>query len=37
MFIREGIRSIEALDLSEQDARKIYFGNAFKLLQRKVP
>ena len=37
MFIREGLRSIEALDLSEQDARKIYFGNAFKLLQRKVP
>ncbi len=30
MFIREGIRSIE--DLEADDARKIYFGNAFKLL-----
>jgi len=36
MFIREGLRSIEALDLSAEDARKIYFGNAFKLLQRKA-
>jgi aminocarboxymuconate-semialdehyde decarboxylase len=35
MFIREGLRSIEALDLSVEDARKIYFGNAFKLLQHK--
>ncbi len=32
MFIREGIRSIEDLDLEADDARKIYFGNAFKLL-----
>ncbi len=32
MFIREGIRSIEALDLEADDARKIYFGNASKLL-----
>ena len=32
MFIREGIRSIEDLDLEAEDARKIYFGNAFKLL-----
>jgi aminocarboxymuconate-semialdehyde decarboxylase len=32
MFIREGIRSVEDLDLHEQDARKIYFGNAAKLL-----
>jgi len=32
MFIREGIRSIEALDLAEDDARKLYFGNAFRLL-----
>jgi len=37
MFIREGLRSIEALDLSVEDARKIYFGNAFKLLRRKEP
>ncbi len=32
MFIREGIRSIEDLNLDEEDARKLYFGNAFKLL-----
>lgn len=32
MFIREGIRSIEDLDLNESDARKLYFGNAFRLL-----
>ena len=35
MFIREGIRSIEDLNLPVEDARKIYFGNAFKLLGRK--
>jgi len=35
MFIREGIRSVEDLQLPVEDARKIYFGNAFKLLQRK--
>lgn len=33
MFIREGIASIEALKLSESDARKIYFGNAMRLLK----
>ena len=33
MFIREGIRSIEDLNLSEDDKRKIYFGNALKLLR----
>jgi uncharacterized protein len=32
MFIREGIRSIEDLNLSEGDKRKIYFGNALGLL-----
>ena len=32
MFIREGIRSIEDLKLSDGDKRKIYFGNALKLL-----
>ena len=32
MFIREGIRSIEDLQLNQEDARKLYFGNAFKLL-----
>jgi aminocarboxymuconate-semialdehyde decarboxylase len=33
MFIREGIRSIESLDLPEGDKRKIYFGNARLLLK----
>ena len=33
MFIREGIRSVEDLNLSEPDKRKIYFGNALKLLR----
>lgn len=32
MFIREGIRSIDTLNLPAEDARRIYFGNAFKLL-----
>jgi aminocarboxymuconate-semialdehyde decarboxylase len=32
MFIREGIRSVEDLKLSEGDKRKIYFGNAMGLL-----
>ena len=33
MFIREGIRSIEDLNLSEADKRKIYFGNALRLMR----
>lgn len=33
MFIREGIASIESLKLSDNDARKIYFGNAARLLK----
>ncbi|OGA46930.1 MAG: amidohydrolase [Betaproteobacteria bacterium RIFCSPLOWO2_12_FULL_63_13] len=33
MFIREGIRSIEELNLSEIDKRKIYFGNALRLMR----
>jgi aminocarboxymuconate-semialdehyde decarboxylase len=32
MFIREGIRSVEELNLSDNDKRKIYFGNAMGLL-----
>jgi predicted TIM-barrel fold metal-dependent hydrolase len=32
MYIREGIRSIEALDLPEGDQRKIFLLNALKLL-----
>ncbi len=33
MFIREGIRSIEDLNLSDDDQRKIYFGNALRLMR----
>jgi aminocarboxymuconate-semialdehyde decarboxylase len=33
MYIREGIRSIEDLKLSATDKRKIYSGNALKLLR----
>jgi aminocarboxymuconate-semialdehyde decarboxylase len=33
MFIREGIRSIEDLNLPEGDKRRIYFGNALRLLR----
>lgn len=32
MFIREGIRSIESLKLSEDDKKRIYLWNALKLL-----
>jgi aminocarboxymuconate-semialdehyde decarboxylase len=32
MFIREGMRSIDDLDLSEEVRRKIYFDNARRLL-----
>jgi predicted TIM-barrel fold metal-dependent hydrolase len=35
MFIREGIRSVEELNLPESDKRKIYFGNAMGLLRLK--
>ena len=33
MYIREGIRSVEDLGLPESDKRKIYCGNALKLLR----
>ena len=33
MFIREGIRSIEELDLSDEDRDKLYLGNALKLMR----
>lgn len=37
MFIREGIRSIEDLKLSDAARRKIYFENALKLLKMETP
>ncbi len=37
MFIREGIASIESLNLSDEDKGKIYFGNALRLLKLSKP
>ena len=37
MFIREGIRSIEDLELSDQEKGKLYGGNAMRLLRLPVP
>jgi hypothetical protein len=37
MFIREGIRSVEDLKLPAADKRKVYFGNALKLLKMPEP
>ena len=34
MFIREGMRSIDDLDLSDEVRRKIYYDNARRLLNR---
>jgi aminocarboxymuconate-semialdehyde decarboxylase len=35
-FIRETIRNIEEIDLSAEDRRKIYEGNARRLLRLKL-
>jgi aminocarboxymuconate-semialdehyde decarboxylase len=37
MFIREGIRSVEDLKLSDEDTRKIYCDNALRLLRMPLP
>jgi aminocarboxymuconate-semialdehyde decarboxylase len=37
MFIREGIRSIEDLQLPPEDREKIYLGNALRLMRMKRP
>jgi uncharacterized protein len=37
MFIREGIRSIEDLRLSDEDREKIYLGNALRLMRMRKP
>jgi predicted TIM-barrel fold metal-dependent hydrolase len=33
LFIRESIKAIDSLKLKKDDARRIYFGNAFRLLK----
>lgn len=35
LFIRESIKAIDSLKLKKDDARSIYFGNAFRLLKIK--
>lgn len=37
MFIRESIRAITSLRLKDGDQRKIYFGNALKMLKLDMP
>ena len=37
LFIRESIRAIDSLRLSEAERRKIYFGNAVRMLRLSVP
>ena len=37
MFIRESIRAIDSLKLKESDRRKVYFGNAVRMLRLDIP
>jgi predicted TIM-barrel fold metal-dependent hydrolase len=37
LFIREIIKTIDALDLKEGDRRKLYFGNAIRMLKLDLP
>jgi predicted TIM-barrel fold metal-dependent hydrolase len=37
MFIRESIRAIDSLKLKEGDRRKMYFGNAIRMLRLELP
>ena len=37
MFIREVIRAIDSLKLKETDRRKVYFGNAIRMLRLDLP
>ena len=37
MLIREGIRSVEDLDLTDADKRKIYVENALRLMKMTAP
>jgi predicted TIM-barrel fold metal-dependent hydrolase len=37
LFIRENIKAIDSLKLKEGDRRKMYFGNAIKMLRLELP
>jgi hypothetical protein len=37
LFIREVIKAIDGLKLEEDDRRKVYFGNAIRLLRLSLP
>lgn len=37
LFIRESIKAIDSLKLKKGDARRIYFGNAMRMLRLKLP
>ncbi|MGC2519737.1 MAG: amidohydrolase family protein [Burkholderiales bacterium] len=37
MFIREVIRAIDSLKLKDSDRRKVYFGNAIRMLRLELP
>jgi aminocarboxymuconate-semialdehyde decarboxylase len=37
LFIRESIRAIDSLALKPGDRRRLYFGNAIRMLRLKLP
>src|SRR5258708_30894441 len=37
LFIREIIKTIDSLELREDDRRKVYFGNAIRMLKLELP
>jgi aromatic ring-opening dioxygenase catalytic subunit (LigB family) len=37
LFIREVIKAIDGLKLKEDDRRKVYFGNAIRMLRLALP
>jgi len=36
LFIRETIKALDGLKLKKDDARRIYFGNAMRMLKLKL-
>jgi hypothetical protein len=37
LFIREIIKTIDSLKLKDEDRRKVYFGNAIRMLKLELP